>query len=102
MRKTMAFIIAIFIILIIAFSIIYSFCYCVIPATFIGCSIAILLVLLIGFVIELTLNDYETIKLRKEKMTKLENQYSKLLANTNKTQQDIDAFRIYCNPLTEI
>lgn len=58
--------------------------------------------LLFGFAIELSLNNLEIFSLRNKKMTKLENQYSKLLANTNKTQQDIDAFRIYCNSVTEI
>ncbi len=101
MKRTIVFVIILFVIIPIVFSIIYSFNH-INPTVIISYAIITLIGLLIGFVIELAINDFETNALRKEKIKKLENQYNQLLSNTSKTQQNLDAFRIYCNSLTEL
>ena len=74
-----------------------------IPAVVFGYAFIITLGLLLGFAIDFALEEIDTRTLRNEKINKLQEEYKKLgNLPAGLTQDELTAFRIYCNALTEI
>lgn len=74
-----------------------------IPAVVVGYAFIITLGLLLGFAIDFALEEIDTRALRNEKIKKLQDEYKKLgNLPTGLSQNELAAFRIYCNTLMEI